>query len=49
MARGMVYNFHITDNRMEIRFFEYCCDGSKEFMVQEVINSVKNLRSRSSI
>jgi len=31
MARGMVYNFHITDNRVEMRFFESCCDGSEEF------------------
>ena len=30
MARGMVYNFHITGNRMEMRFFESCCDGSEK-------------------
>ena len=30
MVRGMVYKFHIIDNRIEMRFFESCCDGSEK-------------------
>jgi len=31
MARDMVYNFHVTDNRMEMRSFESGCYGIEEF------------------